>query len=169
MEGMVVYKGKYGATKQYAEWAGAALNVPVNTTEETNVARLEECGWLVIGTSIYVGEFQVKKWLLQHLQILAGKKLIFFVVCGTPLNRTDDLENYLRRNVPAELLAGARVFFLPGKMKVSSLRWSDRMVLKMGAMFAGKEGGRMLTDYNDVQEKHIAPVIAAARSILQPA
>lgn len=166
MEGMVIYKGKYGATRQYAEWAGAALNVPVSTTDETNTARLEDCGWLVIGTSIYIGEFQVKKWLLQHLQLLAGKKIIFFVVCGTPLDKTAELEKYLRQNVPAELLAGARVFFLPGKMNVRSLGWKDRIMLKMGAMLAGKEGARMLTDYNDVREKHLAPVIAAVRGIL---
>lgn len=34
------------------------------------------------------------------------------------------------------------------------------MMLKMGAMLAGKEGARMLKNYNDVREKHLAPVIA---------
>ena len=29
MEGVVIYKSKYGATEQYARWIGAALKLPI--------------------------------------------------------------------------------------------------------------------------------------------
>ncbi|QEH43004.1 flavodoxin domain-containing protein [Chitinophaga sp. XS-30] len=165
MKGIIIYKGKYGATRQYAEWAGQALQMPVNTTDETGAEQIGACDWLMIGTSIYIGEFQVKKWLLKHQQLLSGKRIILFVVCGTSISKTEELDKYLRQNVPAELLARCRCFFLPGRMNFSALSWKDKFMLKMGAMLAGKEGAAMMTEYDDVKEQHLDPVLAAAEEI----
>ena len=32
MKGIIIYKGKYGATAQYAQWLGEELNFPVHVS-----------------------------------------------------------------------------------------------------------------------------------------
>ena len=34
MQGHIIYQGKYGATRQYADWLNEMLNIPVSTPDK---------------------------------------------------------------------------------------------------------------------------------------
>lgn len=36
MNAIIIYKGKYGATRQYAEWIGAALKISFVSADDYN-------------------------------------------------------------------------------------------------------------------------------------
>ena len=42
MKAIVIYKGKYGSTAQYAEWIAEALYLPVLDIDQEPADRLEE-------------------------------------------------------------------------------------------------------------------------------
>lgn len=164
MKGIIVYKGKYGATAQYASWLGSALNLQVLKTDIANTDKVSNARYVIIGTSVYIGKLQVASWLKKNVSVLKGKKLIFFIVGGTPLNEAAKLNGYYTQGVPAELRQTASIHFLPGSLQFSRLSLMDKILLRMGARLAAAKGEKMhVGDYNDVKREHIAPVVQEAR------
>jgi len=165
MNGIIVYKGKYGATQQYAEWLGKELNLPVYAAGELQKKDLSLCDFIIIGTSVYIGKLQISQWLKNNLAVIRGKKIFFFQVAGTPPDQKEKLETYMRSGVPEELRPGCDFFYYPGKMAIRELSWTDRFMLKMGARLtrdpAAKEA--MLKDYDEVKKEHITGLVSAVK------
>ncbi len=121
--------------------------------------------YVIIGTSIYIGKFQLRSWLRKHRQLLAGKKLFLFVVTGTSLHEKDKLQAYYRANMPAILRDKCQYYFVPGKLEYRKLNWVDKLVLKTGAYLARKRKGKVsLADYNGVNREHILPLLRAVKA-----
>src|SRR5450755_2164494 len=133
MKGIIVYKGKYGATRQYAEWIGEELQLPALTPDSLDLERLAISDFVVIGGSVYMGEWLTRRWLKQHENILKNKKLFLFVVCGTPSSEKQKQEHIAKYNVPAQILDRSPIFFLPGRLVMKQLSWKDRLMIKLGA------------------------------------
>lgn len=160
MKNLIVYRGKYGATRQYARWLSEELYIPALPAGTISAGDLQEGGILIMGSSVYIGKLQLSSWLREHQEELAQWQLYLFVVSGTPLNETGKLNKYLSDSVPAGLLTRCRVFFLPGRMIYKDLSRRDRFMLRMGALLAGKKTGkRMLTDYDDVKKEHLQDML----------
>jgi len=177
MKGIIVYKGKYGATKQYAQWLGEELNLPVVTTGELKTDDLLLSDFIVMGSSVYVGKLQISQWLNNNLDTIGRKKIFFFQVAGTPPVEKEKLNNYFRSGVPEEIREQCEVYYYPGKMIFNKLSWKDRFMLKMGARLSRDAAAKktMLTDYNKVKKENIASLVnavtkfsAAKKETLQP-
>ena len=168
MKGIIIYKGKYGATEQYAKWLGEELNLAVKTSGEIHGAELNEYDLFLIGTSVYIGKLQIQKWLKNNLPFVKGKKIFLFQVAGSPPTDIKERQSYNQACIPASILDQCESYFLHGKMIVHQLSWVDRFMLKMGARLKKDpvEKKTMLTDYNDVKKENIAPIVKAVRSFL---
>lgn len=178
MNGIIVYKGKYGATRQYAQWLGHQLNLPVYTTDELQKKEISLCDFMIIGTSVYIGKLQISQWLRSNLDLIRGKKIFFFQVAGTPPEEKEKLEAYIRSGVPAEIRQDCEFFYYTGKMAIRELSWTDRFMLKMGARLTKDPAAKkaMLTDYNQVKQENISSLVNAVKNFrtakkdsLQPA
>jgi menaquinone-dependent protoporphyrinogen IX oxidase len=77
MKGLIVFKGKYGATAQYAEWLGVALDIPVMEAEEVTAEIINDHDYVVVGSSVYVGKLRLRSWLAQFTPSLASRKTFF--------------------------------------------------------------------------------------------
>lgn len=174
MKGVVIYKGKYGATRQYAQWVGEELNFPVLKTSEAEQQQIKDADLVILGTSVYIGKLQVAKWLKENLTILANKKLFLFLVAGTPPDQKQKLDAYIQGGVPEEIRGRCEIVYLPGRLTINKLSWPDRFMLKMGARLTKDPNDRktMLTDYDLVKKEKITPLIQKVNElleILQPA
>jgi menaquinone-dependent protoporphyrinogen IX oxidase len=164
MKGLIIYKSKYGAVRQYAHWAGNDLNLPVIEMGAVTTDKIKQADFIIIGSSIYIGKSLNRKWLRKHKRILAEKELFLFFACGTPSNKTLQLEKYLEASVPVELRGKAHTFFLPGRMIVNRLSRFDRFILKMGARLMKKDGQHsILQDYNNLEREHINELVASVK------
>ena len=165
MKGIIIYKGKYGATQQYAQWLSNSLTLPLLKAENAGPGTLEKYDLVILGSSVYIGKLIIREWLKQNLAALAGKKLFLFVVCGTPADAKDELQKIIENNLDAATRKRTKVFFLPGRCVVSKLYWTDRFMLKMGAMLEKdpKKKATMKSDYDLMDEKQLDSLIAAAR------
>ena len=134
MKGIIIYKGKYGATKQYAEWLGSALHLPVFTQDSLASEDLDSYDLIIAGGSVYMGIWQMHKWLLQHSDLSKNKKLFLFIVCGTAPDDKNALDQIARQNIPPDMLATCPVYFLHGRMLKKHLSWFDSLMLKMSAV-----------------------------------
>ena len=121
MKGLIIYKGKYGATAQYAQWLGEELPFPVYTSPDVDQKELQESGVVIIGTSVYIGKLQISRWLKSNEHILQDKNLFLFLVAGTPPQEKEKLEADIRSGVPASLQSKFTIYFLPGRLIIAKL------------------------------------------------
>lgn len=165
MKGIVIYKSKYGSTRQYAKWIGKELNLPVFETDELYAVKLDSYDFVIVGSSVYMGKMLIKKWLRNNLEALWNKKIFLFVVSGTPADKKDKLDYYITASVPAEARNMCDIYFLPGKMIIKSLSLYDRLVINIGAALAKRKGAKkeVLRDYNGVKKENIVELLNAVK------
>jgi len=178
MKGIIIFKGKYGATRQYAEWLATELALPAFHPDIFRNEKMFNCDYVVIGSSVYIGKLQLKNWIKQHVAELLSKKIFLFIVSGTPPDEKEKLESYVQGSVPPEIRRQCQVYFLPGKLVYQHLSWSDKLMLRMGAMLTkDKETKKkMLTDYNSVKKENLDALMqdirkysgSVKKSMLQP-
>ena len=115
MAGIIIYKGKYGATEQYSAWLAQELNLPHYEAGTENPEILKYCSFVVLGTSVYVGTFQLAKWIWKHQPALQGKKIFLFVVCGTPASEKDKLDPLIQKKYSLRIIEKHQSVFSYGK------------------------------------------------------
>jgi menaquinone-dependent protoporphyrinogen IX oxidase len=166
MKGLIAYKGKYGATAQYAAWLGRMVQWPVMQAEDLTTSIVEDYDCIVLGSSVYVGKLQLKQWIKRFLPPLRKKKVFFFIVCGTPAERKDELGKISKNNIPSELINGQNVYFLPGRMFKKKLSLLDGLILRMGASMQKDpaEKQRMLQDFDGVKREHLDTLVRKLRA-----
>ncbi len=166
MKSLIIFKGKYGATAQYARWLGEELNFPVHKSDDNIDLKSTAAELFVIGTSIYIGKLQITPWLKNNLVSLRNARIFLFLVSGTPANESEKLDTAIRNGVPEELQKNMTVFYLPGRLRISNLSWKDRFMLKMGASLTKDPQVKkaMLTDYDHVKKENLAPLLQNVRA-----
>lgn len=167
MKGIVIYKGRYGATKQYAMWIGQELGLPVASADRFPAKDLPNYDYFIVGSSVYIGKLEIRAWLKKNIKVLINKKTFLFQVAASPVADKEKRESYNNQSVPAPIKVKA--FFFPGRMIMRNLSWLDRFMLKMGARLTKDptESKRMLTDFNEVKKEQIVPLVYAVNSFIR--
>jgi|RhiMetdeSRZDD1v2_1073273.scaffolds.fasta_scaffold02860_2 menaquinone-dependent protoporphyrinogen IX oxidase len=171
MKGLIIFKGKYGATRQYAEWIGEELQLPVYAPDSLPAGEIEASDFLVIGASVYTGKLMLKEWLHKNLVRIKNKKLFLFVVCGTPANKTEVLDQIVRLNVPAEIRNQVSVYFLRGRVVMKQLSWSHKLLLAIASRITkdADEKKRMREGFDFVKKENVTPLLNAVKAIFPKA
>jgi menaquinone-dependent protoporphyrinogen IX oxidase len=165
MKSVILYNGRHGATKQYAQWLGNELQLPVLNESDFSDAWIDLYDTVIIGGSVYAGRWQMHQWLVKHAARLKNKKLFFFIVCGTHPGDITTLKTIAQKNIPADLLNTCPVFYLHGRLVVSQLSWSEKLLLRIGAWLTKDpvKKREMVTDFDDVKKEHLGVMIKAIR------
>ena len=168
MKGMIIYKGKYGATRQYAQWLSEKLNIAAIPASDSIEEQIDSCDYFVLGTSVYIGKLKLARWLKNNQDSIKGKKIFFYLVSATPPSETGKLNKYIQTGIPAELLKKMEIYFLHGRMKMSELSARDRFMLRMGAWLTRDPAAKkkMLTDFNGVKAENLAPLVKSIGSYI---
>ena len=147
MKGIVIYKSKYGATKQYADWLGDLLHIPSVFSDHFHKESLSDYDFIILGSSVYIGKLLIRDWLVQNLNRFQPIKVFLFIVGGTDPGEKDKTDKIVKDNLPGELKNHFEIYFLRGRLKRNTLTWSDRLLLKIGA-FLTKDPKVLLNDNN---------------------
>ena len=161
MNALIIYKGKYGATRQYAEWLSEETGFPNIAVDNFDVKHLREFDTIIIGTSVYIGKLQIRKWLRRNWHELRDKKLYLFLVAGTPPDQKETLNGYIRSNVPKEILGRLSLTYLPGKLFLNELSGLDKFLIKIGSRAAEKKDSsqKIRVNYNNVKRENLKPLL----------
>ncbi|WP_439585641.1 flavodoxin domain-containing protein [Dyadobacter bucti] len=133
--GAVVYKGKYGATKQYAQWLSDDLELPCLEADLVAGQTLNDFDYIILGSSVYYGKLLLRPFLVKHLEVLKHKKVFIFISCATPDSDQREQKRISKENIPEPLQKGENIFFLPGKLDLKALTLLDRTLLRIAAFF----------------------------------
>jgi len=161
MKGIVIYKGKYGATAQYAAWLGEARYLPVIDIEQEKTVDLTKYDYVIAGSPVYLGKLLARDWLRRNAGVLQPKKVFLFVVCGSANKEKHKHDKMMKENVPAGVAESDEIFFLPGRVVIRKLSWFDRLVLKIGAYLQKDPAkkAQMLHGFDRVKRENINDII----------
>ena len=169
MKGLVIYKGKYGATKQYAMWIGQELQLPVASADRFHTNELMKYDYFILGSSVYIGKLEIKDWLKKNFYALKNKKIFFFQVAASPVEQIEKRQSYNKASLPPSILKNIEFYYLPGRMIMRNLSVWDRFMLKMGAKLVKDpmEKKAMLTDFDHVKKEKVIPIMEGVRTFLE--
>jgi menaquinone-dependent protoporphyrinogen IX oxidase len=169
MKGLVIYKGKYGATKQYAMWIGEELQLPVASADRFHIDELPKYDYFILGSSVYIGKLEIKDWLKKNFNVLQNKKIFFFQVAGSPVEQIEKRQSYNKASLPPDILQKIQFYYLPGRMIMRNLSGWDRFMLKMGAKLTKDpvEKKAMLTDFDHVKKEKAIPIMEGVRTFIE--
>jgi len=172
MSTLVVYKTKYGSTKQYAEWIAEELGAEIIAMEKVTPATLSTHDAVVLGGYLHIGKIMGAEFLQNNWNILKDKKVALFTVAGAPAT-SPDREKWFAECVPANIRERVRHF--PFQGRAMNLDWKDNFLMlfpKFAEKFAywqnptpqnqrAKEGFK---SFDGVKREYIAPLVAYMRS-----
>ena len=141
MKTIVIYKSKYGSTKQYAEWIAEALSADLFEAKNVKAADLEKYDTIIYGGGLYAEVIAGVTLITKNYDKLSDKKLIVFTTGITPLDLREYYDKLVfDKNFKGEIREKVRVFNYLGKMILSELTLPHRTALKaLKKLMSGKE------------------------------
>jgi menaquinone-dependent protoporphyrinogen IX oxidase len=131
MNTIVVYKSKYGSTKQYAEWIAEELGCNAVEAKSVKADDLLQYDTIIYGGGLYAEIINGVSLITKNKQKLSGKKIVIYTTGITPLDVRayydgEVLEKNFKNGVPENI----KIFNLLGKMKLDELTLPHRAALK---------------------------------------
>jgi len=127
MNTIVVYKSKYGNTKQYAEIIASKLNCQAIDFSKANKKELLKYDNVIFGAGVYIGKMKSIKSAMN----LFKNKPITVYACGGSLDDLENENNILNKNLTPEQQSMHKFFYLPGGMDVSKVKGFMKFMFKM--------------------------------------
>ena len=123
---VVLYKSKYGATKQYAQLLKEKLNCDIWENKNVTVAQLQPYDTIILGGGIYAGGIAGRSFLEKHYQELKHKQLLLFGVGASPYD-----ENALKALRLKSELKDIPLFYCRGAWNESVMSFKDKTLCSM--------------------------------------
>jgi len=176
---LVLYKSKYGSTKQYAEWIAAELKAdlcePPDFKEDwEKYSKVIYCGGL------YANRINGLGFIAKNAANLRRKKIVI-VACGLSYPHIElsvaRIIDGLARKLPKTIHPNVRMFMVRGSIKYSQLGFFEKIILNMlertirkkDPQTLGPEEQEMLSvlgrDFSFVDRSFIQPIIDYCRGV----
>jgi len=161
MNGIIIYKGKYRATKDYAQWLSNELSLPLLISDDATATDITNVDFVLIGTSVYYGKFKIQNWLRKNVHHLKNKKIFLFIVCGTGDEEKEKQNKIIRDNLPPEIKQQCEIYFLPGRLIHKELTWMHKISMNLAGRFEKdpKRKEALQKDINGVRKENLLPLI----------
>lgn len=128
---IVIYKSKYGSTKQYAEWIADELNCKVTDAKGIKVSDILEYDTIIYGGGLYAEIISGVTLLTKNIDKLKDKKLIVFTTGITPIECRDYYDKLvIEKNFSTTNKSDFKIYNFPGKMILSELSLVHRTAIK---------------------------------------
>ena len=122
----VIYRSKYGTTKQYAAWIAEALEAQLFERRAVKAAQLTDFDMVIYGGGLYAGGIIGVGLVTKN----PCKKLVLFTVgLATPENT--DYSEILEKNIPSEMRKSTKVFHLQGGIDYGKLGIVHKSMMAM--------------------------------------
>lgn len=148
MKTLVLYKSKYGATKQYAQWIAESLNADIFEVAELKNIDFSIYDKLVYGGGLYAGGINGIDSIVKNFDKIRDKKIIIFTVGLADTKNQDNInsiKNSINKTLPAELVEKSQIFHLRGAMDYSKLGTIHKGMMAMMKKSVSKKAQDKLT------------------------
>lgn len=169
MKTIVIYNSKTGFTKRYAEWISEALSCECVELKEASKKNLSEYDAVVFGGWCMAGGVTKLAWFKNQVHALAGKKLVVYVVGGSPAE-SPDIPVAMERIFSGKEWSSVKSFYCPGGFNYEKMSLLSKLAMKMfvKTILAKKditEDEKKMAEmishsYDIADKKYIKPILA---------
>ncbi len=155
MKTIILYKTKYGSTRDYAEFVHR--NVPASTLADISDFEVNTLGGyevVIIGSRTYMGNIEAQHFLEANWDILQAKRVFLFAVGTIDPEAPASKESY--QKIPQQIRDTIHYLKVPGRISLEKLNWFESLVAK------SQKGGSV----DKVNMNMVIPVIEFAKSAL---
>ena len=132
MSTIVIYKSKYGSTKQYAEWIAEELSCEVKEAKSVKVDDLLKYDTIIYGGGLYAEIIAGVSLITKNFENLKDKKLIVYTTGITPPEVREYYDHeVLDKNFKPEMLEYIKIYNFLGRMVMAELSVPHRTAIKM--------------------------------------
>lgn len=155
MKTVVIYKTKYGSTKQYAEWIAEDLNCEAVDAKNMKISDLEGYDTIIYGGGLYAEVINGVSLITKNVDKLKDKKIIIFTTGITPSEVHEYYDGeVIEKNFKNGVPENVKIFNFLGKMKQDELSLPHKAALKalkkiMSAKENPTEMEKMLIEFCD--------------------
>ena len=122
MEGIVVYKSKYGSTKDYAQKIAEELGCEIKEAKSVNSRELGKYDYIVYGGGLYAEVINGVGLITKNIESLRDKKIAVFTTGITPIDKRDYYDKeVIEKNFKEGIPQNIKIFNYLGKMKTDEL------------------------------------------------
>lgn len=129
MSGIILYKSKYGATKQYADWITERTGFSCIKTDDADMKKISDNDVVILGGGIYASGIAGLSFLKKNINKLKDKKIVVFC-CGASPYEESAFAAIVQHNFKGDL-AGIPCFYCRGTFDMSEMSFKDRALCKM--------------------------------------
>ncbi|MGI6506901.1 MAG: flavodoxin domain-containing protein [Saccharofermentanales bacterium] len=170
MNGIILYKSKYGATKKYAEWLSEETGFPILDINKAKIEDVLKYDVLILGGGIYASGIAGLSFIKKHYDALKEKTLLIFCVGASPYD--EEAFRTLSANNLKDELSDIPLFYCRGAWDLQEMTLIDRTMCKVLFKVIAKkdlstlevwekalvEAGDENCDWTD--KKYLEPIIA---------
>lgn len=173
----VIFKSKYGHTKQYAEWISEELCCDLYEGSEVSAEKMLEYDTIVYGGGLYASGILGVDLITKNYSRLKEKNITVFTVGLADPEIKSQFEPIIKKNFTEEMQNKIKVFHLRGGINYKELGIVHKaMMAALKSMVKNKkeeeftdEDRVMLETYGDkiefMDKETIEPIVSYARSL----
>ena len=165
----VLFRSKYGASKQYALMLGRKVSAEVVENEGLTPQLVEEFDTIVVIGGVYAGRVSGLDFLRKNLRALPGRRFAVLAVGATP-DSPDNTAELVKRNMKGDL-EGIPLYYGRGAFDEGALSFVDKglcgVLRKAAEKMRPEERSPLESVLSDavspvswVDEAYLAPVIS---------
>ncbi len=127
---VVIYRSKYGATKNYAQWIAEELGCECVEAKYFSARDFSKYETVIYGAGLYGNSIAGISLLTKNMDLLEGKKIIVFSTAVTPPDCREYYDGMvLDRSIPMELRGEIKVYNFLGKMILKEMSLPHRAAI----------------------------------------
>lgn len=129
MKTLIIYKSKYGSTKQYAEYLQKKIkNADIFPIEKFSKETLKEYDNIILGSATYMGQIQILKELVDMWENIKEKQVTLFAVGLIDPNEEGSQITY--NNIPDNIRGNIKYIKVPGRLNFRKLNIFEKLIAK---------------------------------------
>lgn len=160
MNAVVLYRSKYGSTKQYAEWIAEELGADIFSADTFGKEQFARYDTVIFGAPVFGGAILGVAAVSGNMDILEKKRLVVFTVGITSPDAEKNLADLHAKNFPPALQKHAETFHFRGALEAEKLTFGHKVLLKM---INSSMRNKLDMHQNHVSRENILPLIDAVR------
>lgn len=163
MSGVILYRSKYGSTKQYAEWLRDETGFDLYDIKQCP-KDLNHYDVVVLGSSVLAGRVTIAKCVRTQWPALCGKQVYLLLT-----NITSDPEVLAKvapQSFPAEITERIKVFPIGGRYSLQRMSFFDRAIIKAVASLEKRPEVKqeLLTDRDWMKKDNLQGLLGDLRN-----
>lgn len=160
MNGIILYKSKYGATRQYARWISEETGFTLRRMGKQSRKEIAQADVVICGGSVLAYTIPVAKWITKKWNLLRNKTVILFTTSGAAPDNPE-LRKIFESSFAPEIAEKIQYVPLGGRMIFNNLTRFDRFLMKLGQRMEKDPAKRaaMIQDKDAVDRNGIRAIL----------